>query len=622
MYKIEKICIRFLIVFVFLLTGSTIGEGTAHAVNVGTPFLIGTSTYGDMSTDAAFDGTNYLVGMEEGANPSEDTDTQTAQFISQSGTLVGSRIYNGPGGGMPHIGFNGTNYLMAWPTDDNKIYGQLISTSGTIVKSPFAISTTIGHMRIGTHPICDSTKCTVIWFDSDSYGTVYGRDISPSGSFLTDEYTLFSNPSPYTGGVSTGAACDSNGNCLIAVDTSAQILALIKGLTINKSSFVIATKTAPVTCQKYNPVSIAFDGTNYLVVWSDHGDCAAVTAWDVLAQRIDTSGNLVGSAFQVNSASTWRAAFPFIAFDGNNYLVTWTDSRNDANKNGVCDPGEGTCDDIYGQLVSKSGALSGSEFIINNDVGNQLGLVTGFNNGKYLVLVNTGTSRVSAGALSGGSVYGVFLNTDSSLYGSFTGAGIWKWDGSSFTQTTPNNPLLMVISGSNLYGSFAGGGIWKWDGSTWSQVTPNNPQAMVILGSNLYGSFVGGGIWKCDGTTWTQVTPNSPDLMATTSTTLYGSFAGGGIWKWDESSWSQVTPNNPQLLVASGSNLYGSFAGGGIWKWNGTTWTQTTPNNPQQMVASDSNLYGSFAGGGIWQWDGSTWSQVTPNNPASMVLGN
>jgi len=26
-----------------------------------------------------------------------------------------------------------------------------------------------------------------------------------------------------------------------------------------------------------------------------------------------------------------------------------------------------------------------------------------------------------------------------------------------------------------LYGSFTGGGIWQWDGSSWSQVTPNNP---------------------------------------------------------------------------------------------------------------------------------------------------
>jgi len=41
----------------------------------------------------------------------------------------------------------------------------------------------------------------------------------------------------------------------------------------------------------------------------------------------------------------------------------------------------------------------------------------------------------------------------------------------------------MVISGANLFGSFTGSGIWKWDGTSWSQVTPSNPEAMVASGS-------------------------------------------------------------------------------------------------------------------------------------------
>jgi len=31
---------------------------------------------------------------------------------------------------------------------------------------------------------------------------------------------------------------------------------------------------------------------------------------------------------------------------------------------------------------------------------------------------------------------------------------------------------------TNLYGYFTNAGIWQWNGSTWSQVTPNNPQLM------------------------------------------------------------------------------------------------------------------------------------------------
>ncbi|OGW03496.1 MAG: hypothetical protein A2Z59_11020 [Nitrospinae bacterium RIFCSPLOWO2_02_39_17] len=117
-------------------------------------------------------------------------------------------------------------------------------------------------------------------------------------------------------------------------------------------------------------------------------------------------GGGVGAAFQVNSSSTKYAVLPLMSFDGTNFLVTWSDGRNDADHDGICDAGEGTCWDVYGQYISKSGALVGSEFVINNDADNQLGFVTGFNAGKYLVIVDTG---VTLGTWVFGDVYGVFV---------------------------------------------------------------------------------------------------------------------------------------------------------------------------------------------------------------------
>jgi hypothetical protein len=72
--------------------------------------------------------------------------------------------------------------------------------------------------------------------------------------------------------------------------------------------------------------------------------------------------------------------------------------------------------------------------------------------------------------------------SDTLLYGNFgTGAGIWAWDGSTWSQITPNAPAVMASfsQGSLLCASFAGAGIWAWDG-TWSQLTPNNPTSMVL----------------------------------------------------------------------------------------------------------------------------------------------
>ena len=65
------------------------------------------------------------------------------------------------------------------------------------------------------------------------------------------------------------------------------------------------------------------------------------------------------------------------------------------------------------------------------------------------------------------------------LYGHFTGAGIWQWNGSSWSQLTPYYPQMMTSSCSNLYAAFTGYGISKWDGATWTQLTPNEPASMV-----------------------------------------------------------------------------------------------------------------------------------------------
>lgn len=159
-----------------------------------------------------------------------------------------------------------------------------------------------------------------------------------------------------------------------------------------------------------NPLTVAFDGTNYLVVWTDE---ISTENWDVFGQIVDKSGSKVGGVISISTAAG-QQFLPSIAFDGTNYLVTWTDMRNDANDNGVCDSGEGTCNDVYGQYVSKAGALVGSEFVINNDSGNQFGGVTGFNNGKYLVILSTGSGDLchepTTGSVSSDcDAYGVFV---------------------------------------------------------------------------------------------------------------------------------------------------------------------------------------------------------------------
>lgn len=100
-----------------------------------TSFSIAATAAPELALSAAYDGTNYLVGLQTQS-------TVGAQLVSPSGATVGPLITTNRSGVGPVLGFNGTNYLLAWATLDASpfAYGQLVSPSGTTVGVPFQIS--------------------------------------------------------------------------------------------------------------------------------------------------------------------------------------------------------------------------------------------------------------------------------------------------------------------------------------------------------------------------------------------------------------------------------------------------------------------------------------------------
>lgn len=409
---------------------------------VGSTFPIATTTTGEFSVSAAFDGTNYLVGIQN--DPSIVSDSISAQLIDQSGNLVGSRIYTGRTGGVPFVAFDGTNYLMVWADDattSNIIYGQLISKTGKEVDSPFIIGYPSGQGGEPIGVVFDGNNYFVAWDTDDDGDTVdlYGQFVSPSGNLVgstvaitTAEHQQRDAAVGFDGTsilvvwsdgrrhIQTGTSPCTGNPQYFPTDIYGQFITKSGASTagaLSGSNFIINENSYP----NDNPLSIAFDGTNYLIVWDDETTMGTTCVnsdeaggkWDPFGQLIDKSGNKVVSVINVSTASGHQFV-PQIAFDGTNYLVTWTDTRNDINDDGVCDNNEGTCWDVYGQYISKTGSLVGSEFVINNDAGNQFGGVAGFNGGKYLVLINTGATGDPPGCTEGcgivtEDVYGLFI---------------------------------------------------------------------------------------------------------------------------------------------------------------------------------------------------------------------
>jgi hypothetical protein len=120
--------------------------------------------------------------------------------------------------------------------------------------------------------------------------------------------------------------------------------------------------------------AVAFDGTNYLVVW---GDNQGGSEWDIYGARVDTAGFVLDTAGIAISTAQGHQVTPSVTFDGNNYVLVWTDGRNDE------------YGDIYGAMVSPAGIVIES-FAISDQSGNQGSPVIVYGTGDQLLITYTG----------------------------------------------------------------------------------------------------------------------------------------------------------------------------------------------------------------------------------------
>ncbi len=69
--------------------------------------------------------------------------------------------------------------------------------------------------------------------------------------------------------------------------------------------------------------AVAFDGTNYLVVWSDYRS----TGWDILGAFVSSEGSVLPPGEFTIAGGPGSQEYSAVAWDGHNYLVVWADGR-------------------------------------------------------------------------------------------------------------------------------------------------------------------------------------------------------------------------------------------------------------------------------------------------------
>lgn len=319
---------------------------------------------------AAFDGTNYLVVWQEdrGGGPPFDIYgmriTPGGYYLDTDpipiSTVSGSQEY-------PAVAFdNDSTYLVVWQDDrggTNDIYGARVTTSGNVLDPPgIAISTATGRQQFPSVAF-DGTNFFVVWADErsgvstdDIYGTLVSPDgdvDNPSGTVIADDANWQDNPSVAFDGTNYLVVWNDYGSGTFEED--------IYGVRVNQSGNPIDASSIAISTAdngQYRP-AVAFDGTNYLVVWFDRRNS---NASDIYGARVNQSGTVLDASGLPIIIFSGTQQYPFIVFDGTNYLVGCENYQDES-------PGN-----ILGATVNTSGTPSGiftiSSFSIDQYVPN------------------------------------------------------------------------------------------------------------------------------------------------------------------------------------------------------------------------------------------------------------
>jgi hypothetical protein len=148
--------------------------------------------------------------------------------------------------------------------------------------------------------------------------------------------------------------------------------------------------------------AVAFDGTNYLATWTDFRHNPDQPA--VYAARVNQSGTVLDpNGFKVVEEPGGQG-WPPAAFDGTNYLVTWIEGRN----------GE---DDIYAARVTPAGVvLDSGGFPVSRATGSQWHPQVDFDGTNYFVVWRDMRSGMFDG------VYGARVRPDGTVLDT---GGLW-----------------------------------------------------------------------------------------------------------------------------------------------------------------------------------------------------
>jgi hypothetical protein len=517
-----------------------------------------------------FDGTNYLIawcatrgGVSEiyGARltpAGEVLDPGGVKLTSGSNTEIR----------MPGIAFDGQNFLIVWRTlkaGGNNILGVLVSKTATTVSA--AAGFPIANLNCSYYPAVafDGTNYLVVWHDSRGADwNVYGARVTTAGTVL-----------------------EPNG-FLICGDPMHQ-----------------------------EHCNVAFDGTNYLVVWYDWRPNNDKVHGSAYGARVSPAGTVLDSpAFKIADHVRGEVAVQ-VAYDGSNFLALWAMEYPTTYPNW-------RLTDVYGRRIAKNGALFDRQPIpFSTSFGHQFGPVLGYGAGKYFAAWgdgrNYGTSTRVYGNLvpSSAPAEDLPVRTTSPVAAGWTAETIGT-RGAMFTKGVATAPEEAYVFGPSEIVRFSAG---RW--SPVGSFTGGSPYAAWASGpQDVWAGGWASALSHYDGQAWTNRGCWNQNIVTglwgVDARHVWATCERGQILELDSASnWNRrsvgVTADLQAIWGTSATDLYVVGEKGTIVHFNGTTWTPVAGVPTDQTLnaiwgSGPKDIFVVGDSGAILHFDGAAWT--------------
>ena len=308
----------------------------------------------------AFDGANFLVVWYDYRLHSSYCDIYAARvsgagvLLDKNGILISKASYYQQ---YPSVAYNAKsgNYFVVWQDYRTyskyywDVYGARVSKAGKLLDSSGIPISAISNHQLNARVAEDGTDFLVVWQDyrnqSKTGYDIYGARVNASGVVQDKSGVMISN------------AAGNQGNPTLAYSGSAFLVVWyddrnasniktdIYGARVFPTGTVLNPKGIPISLasNSQGTPAAAYDGTNYLVVWSDSRSVNN-SSWDIYGAVVSPSGTLVTKSGITISTATKDQTRPAVAFGGGKYLVVWEDYR-------------GSYRDIYGAQVNTTGQV-------------------------------------------------------------------------------------------------------------------------------------------------------------------------------------------------------------------------------------------------------------------------